>query len=214
MKRKAIIECYRVRKAVGASTQLPMKLGALCIVLAGLILAACSSVNVKDITPETTLRHEMTQLVDHYNSIHGTNYPTPKLKIEDFNNFPSVVAAADYSDWTVLINQSWVNKDMCLVYKEALAHELAHLFVYYDQYGPPQTVLFPTTRGAEMIALNGPPLLQDTMDEHGRAWQEKARALGAHPCKEGYCRTTHPYRKFPLHCPELAQKLALNASMH
>jgi hypothetical protein len=213
MKRKAIIECCRVRKAVGASTQLPMKLGALCVVLAGLILAACSSVDVKVTTPEAALRQQMMHLVDNYNSIYGAHYPMPQLRVEIFSNSPTVIAAADYSDWAVLVNQTWVDKNLCLVSKEALPHELAHLFVYYDQYGPPQTVMFSAAHGAEMVALNGPPLLQDTMDEHGPAWQVKARALGAHPCKEGYCRTKHPYRRFPLQCTGQDRKQVLDSKI-
>jgi predicted SprT family Zn-dependent metalloprotease len=85
------------------------------------------------------------------------------------------------------------------VQHEALPHELAHLIIYYEKYGPPRTAALPTPNGIKLVAMNGPGL-QDVSDEHGQEWQQVARDLGADPCKEGYCYSTKPYKDFPLKC--------------
>jgi hypothetical protein len=145
------------------------------------------------------LNRQAAQLTATYNRSHGTHYPAPSLKIDSQGLGDSIIGAAEYSSWTIHLNPEWVEKDVCMVDQEALPHELAHLFVYYDQYGPPQTAMLPTPQGPKLVAMNGPGL-QDMGEEHGSAWQKMARDLGADPCKEGYCYSPRPYKKFPLKC--------------
>jgi hypothetical protein len=111
-----------------------------------------------------------------------------------------MIASANYSTWSISINGLWLKKDPCIVYKEAVAHELAHLLVDYQQYGTPRAATMNTRSGPVVVAFNGPVELQDPSLEHGKAWQDMALELGAHPCEEGYCRSNHPYSKSPLSC--------------
>ena len=213
-----------VHRALGntspASTALPrgaarMKMppahvrAAAVLALLSAVLTACADAPAVDRSEEMLIDHEVAQLTVDYNRAHATRYPVPLVRLRDFPNQPSTVGAADYSRWTIVLNPLWLRRDLCTVYKEAIAHELAHLFVDYDDYGQPRTVLVNTRHGMQFLTLNGPPLLQDSATEHGLAWQEKARALGADPCKEGYCYDPHPYRRFPPTCPDLEHQLAV-----
>lgn len=168
------------------------------VVLCGL-LAGCSSMDARQTSQDVAFNRQAAQLTAAYNRSHGTHYPVPHLSIDASGLGDSVISAAEYSSWTIHLNAEWVERDVCMVDKEALPHELAHLFVYYDEYGPPRTATLPTATGPKLVAMNGPGL-QDVSEEHGAAWQAKARALGADPCKEGYCYSPVPYKKFPLKC--------------
>ena len=164
-----------------------------------LLLAGCSSMDPRLQTQADSFSRQVTQLTDSYNRDHGSHYPVPKVVVDPRGLSQSVIGAAAYSSWTIHLNAEWVEKDVCMVDQEALPHELAHLFVYYDKYGPPQTAMLSTASGPKLVAMNGPGL-QDVSEEHGAAWQTMARALGADPCKEGYCPSPRPYKKFPLQC--------------
>jgi len=185
-----------------------MRLGWLMVACC-LGLSACSNLDPRLNPAGALFAQRMTHLTETYNQRYGTHYPVPHLSIEDMSSRPTVVSAAEYSAWTVHINRLWVLKDPCTVDHEALAHELAHLFVYYDKYGPPQTALLNTAKGMQLVAMNGPGLLQDSTVEHGPEWQAKARALGADPCREGYCYSAKPYKKYPLSCPATQTELAV-----
>jgi hypothetical protein len=162
-------------------------------------LTACTNMDPR-LSPEGALFvKQAAGLTDAYNRRHGTHYPVPHLSLDAMPGQASVVGTADYSAWTIHINPLWAQKDPCTVRKEALPHELAHLFVYYDQYGPPQTATLFTRDGLKQVAMNGPGL-QDSSEEHGPAWQGMARALGADPCREGYCYSAQPYKKYPPDC--------------
>jgi hypothetical protein len=163
------------------------------------MLAGCSSMEPRMQSQANSFSRQVSQLTDSYNLAHGTHYPVPKLQIDSSGMTQSVIGAAAYSSWTIHLNAEWVEKDVCIVNQEALPHELAHLFVYDDKYGPPQTAMLPTPLGLKLVAMNGPGL-RDLSEDHGLAWQTKARALGADPCKEGYCYSPLPYKTHPLHC--------------
>lgn len=151
-------------------------------------LAGCTHFDSR-LDPQGILFAQRLTLMTHeYNRVHGTDYPVPQLYVDDMGLPDSAIAASQYSTWSIHLNPAWVKGDACLVVEEALPHELAHLFVYYDEYGPPQTAMLATPEGTKLVAMNGPGL-QDVSSEHGPAWQTKARALGAHPCREGYCRS-------------------------
>ena len=169
-------------------------LGIICLLLAG-----CSSMDPHLQTQADSFSRQVARLTAQYNHAHGTDYPVPKLVIDSKGLSESVIGAAAYSSWTIHLNAEWIERDVCMVGREALPHELAHLFVYYDEYGPPQTAMLPTSTGPKLVAMNGPGL-QDLGEEHGATWQQVARDLGADPCKEGYCYSAQPYKKFPLHC--------------
>lgn len=171
-------------------------------------LAGCSSVGTSLSPDEALYSRQISRMTDDYNAAHGTHYPVPRLSLDAQGLSTSVVGAADFSHWSIHINPLWVKKDPCLVDQEALAHELAHLFVYYDEYGPPQSALLDTGKGMQLVAMNGPGLA-DLGQEHGAAWQTKAKALGADPCKEGYCYSDRPYKKYPIACAGTQTALAL-----
>jgi hypothetical protein len=175
-----------------------MRSGMVVLLCCGL-LAGCSNLDPR-LDPQGALfTQDVQRMTEDYNHVHGTRYPVPQLNEDEMASLPSVVGAADYSRWTIHINKLWVRKDPCTVRREALAHELAHLFVYYDQFGPPQTAFINTSRGMQLVAMNGPGL-QDSSVEHGSQWQVKARELGADPCREGYCFSERPYKKYPPEC--------------
>lgn len=163
------------------------------------LLSGCGSIGSVQDSQEALVIDRVTQVMTAYNAAHGTHYDVPQVVFDDYLERPSEIAAADYSRWTIHFNRLWLTKSPCMLYKEAVPHELAHLVADYQQYGRPQTVLMSTARGAQLVAMNVPPL-QDSADEHGRAWQEVARAMGANPCKEGYCRDPRPYSKYPMRC--------------
>lgn len=174
-------------------------------------LAGCSNVDPRMDPQGALFAAQLTRMTGDYNAAHGTRYPVPQISLDAQGLPDSVVGAADFSHWTIHINPLWVHKDPCLVDQEALAHELAHLFVYYDEYGPPQSALLNTAKGMQLVAMNGPGLA-DLSEEHGAAWQSKARALGADPCREGYCYSARPYRKYPITCAGTETALALDAA--
>ena len=176
-----------------------MSFGKGFLLLSMISLAGCSSMDPRLDPTGLVYSRQVSRMTSGYNAAHGTHYPVPQLSLDAMNLPTSVVGAADFSHWTVHINPLWVKKDPCLVDREALAHELAHLFVYYDEYGPPRSALLNTDKGTRLVAMNGPGL-QDLSSEHGAAWQAKARALGADPCKEGYCYSARPYKKYPIAC--------------
>ena len=154
---------------------------------------------------------QLGRMTEQYNAAHGTHYPAPQVSVDAMNLPDSVVGAADFTHWSVHLNPLWVKKDPCLVDREALAHELAHLFVDYDEYGAPQSALLSTPTGTKLVAMNGPGL-QDLGEEHGSAWQAKARALGADPCNEGYCYSERPYRRYPIRCAGTETALVMDRS--
>ena|ERR1700733_6491831 len=177
------------------------------VVLLGALLAGCAGMDPRMGPTGVLFAQDLQRMMDSYNSAHGTHYPVPNLSLDPIGLPSSVVGASDYTAWTIHINPDWVAKDDCLVVREALPHELAHLIVYYDEYGPPKTAELPTPRGMKLIAMNGPGL-QDLSDEHGAQWQTVARELGADPCKEGYCYAARPYKKYPLTCAPAKRALA------
>ncbi len=170
------------------------------VLLALTLLGACSSMDPKLVTHQTMLDDKLQKLLMAYNARHGTHIEAPSLSISDQPEQPGMIASANYSTWSISVNGLWLKKDPCIVYKEAVAHELAHLLVDYQQYGTPRAATLLTPKGPMVVAFNGPQELQDPSLEHGKAWQDMARELGAHPCKEGYCRSSHPYSKSPLTC--------------
>lgn len=172
------------------------------MILLGVLLAGCAGMDPRTDPTGVLFAQDLQRMTDSYNSEHDTHYPVPRVSLDATGLPASVVGAADYSAWAIHLNPDWVAKDDCLVLREALPHELAHLIVYYDKYGPPKTAELPTPRGMRLVAMNGPGL-QDLSDEHGSQWQAVARDLGADPCKEGYCYSPQPYKKFPLRCAAL-----------
>jgi hypothetical protein len=180
--------------------------GLLVLALGGM-LSACASMDPRVDPTGVLFAQELQQMTQSYNQEHGTHYPVPHLTLDPDGLPASVVGAADYSTWTIHLNPVWVQQDHCLVQQEALPHELAHLIFYYDKYGPPETAPLPTRNGIKLVAMNGPGL-QDMSDEHGSAWQALARSLGADPCKEGYCYSDRPYKKYPLTCNAEKRELA------
>ncbi|HEY1992169.1 MAG TPA: hypothetical protein VGH71_06865 [Gammaproteobacteria bacterium] len=176
-----------------------MRIGKGFLLLSLLSLAGCTNLDPRLDPTGLVYSQQVSRMTGAYNAAHGTHYPVPQVNIDAMNLADSVVGAADFTHWSLHINPLWVKKDPCLVDREALAHELAHLFVYYDEYGPPQSAMLSTPLGAKLVAMNGPGLA-DLGEEHGAAWQVKARALGADPCKEGYCYSERPYRKYPITC--------------
>ena len=185
-----------------------MHFGKGCLLFCLVLLAGCGSVDPRMDPQGALFTAQLTRMTSDYNALHGTQYPAPRISLDAMGLPSSVVGAADFTHWTVHINPLWVEKDPCLVDREALAHELAHLFVYYDEYGPPQSALLNTGKGMQLVAMNGPGLA-DVSEEHGAAWQAKARALGADPCKEGYCYSARPYRKYPITCEGTETALAM-----
>jgi hypothetical protein len=163
-------------------------------------LGACSTVDPRLNTQQSVLDGKLQRLLADYNARHHTHVEVPVLKIEDNTDQPGKIAEADYSTWSISVNGLWLKKDPCIVYKEAVAHELAHLLVYYQQFGAPRAATMLTRTGPVVVAFNGPAELQDSSLEHGKVWQDMALELGAHPCEEGYCRSAHPYSKSPLTC--------------
>jgi hypothetical protein len=178
------------------------------VVLLSMLLGGCASMDPRMDPTEVLFAQYLQHLTDSYNREHSTHYPVPKLSLEPIGLSASVVGASDYSTWTIHLNPDWVAKDHCLVEQEALPHELAHLIVYYDEYGPPRTAELPTPKGMRLVAMNGPGL-QDVSDEHGAQWQMVARELGADPCKEGYCYAARPYKKYPPTCAPAKRELAV-----
>lgn len=182
------------------------------LLLLGLLaLAGCSNLDPRLDPTGLVYSQQVSRMTEHYNAAHSTHYPVPQVNVDAVALPDSVVGAADFTHWSVHINPLWVKKDPCLVDREALAHELAHLFVYYDEYGPPQSAMLSTSTGAKLVAMNGPGL-QDLSTEHGAAWQAKARALGADPCKEGYCHSEKPYKKYPITCAGTETALVMDRS--
>lgn len=178
------------------------------LLLGLLSLAGCYTLDPRVDPTGVLYSQQLSRMTSDYNAQHHTHYPAPQLSLDAMNLPDSVVGAADFTHWTVHINPLWVKKDPCLVDREALAHELAHLFVYYDEYGPPQTAMLSTPSGARLVAMNGPGL-QDLSTEHGVDWQAKARALGSDPCKEGYCPSDRPYKRYPISCAGTETALAM-----
>jgi len=167
------------------------------------LLGACSGVPpqaTQTDAQQAVLQSELQGLLRDYNARHHSHVQLPNLSIQEDTRHPGMIASADYSNWKISINGLWLKKDPCIVYKEAVAHELAHLLVDYQQFGAPQAATLLTQRGPVVVAFNGPPELEDSSEEHGRAWQAMALELGAHPCEEGYCRSSHPYAKSALTC--------------
>jgi predicted SprT family Zn-dependent metalloprotease len=169
------------------------------VLLLGALLTGCASMDTRVDPTGVLFAQDLQHMTDSYNSEHGTHYPVPHLSLDPIGLPDSVVGASDYSTWTIHLNPIWVQQDHCLVQHEALPHELAHLIFYYQKYGPPQIAALPMRNGIKLVAMNGPGL-QDVSDEHGREWQQVARDLGADPCKEGYCYSDRPYKKYPLKC--------------
>ncbi|HEY3860103.1 MAG TPA: hypothetical protein VGM47_10900 [Gammaproteobacteria bacterium] len=165
------------------------------------LLGACSSVQPQlDDTQQTVLGTKLQRLLADYNTRHHSHVQMPALSIDDDTDQPAMIASANYSTWSISVNRLWLKKDPCIVYKEAMAHELAHLLVDYVQYGMPRAATLITRTGPVVVAFNGPQDLEDSSIEHGKDWQDMALELGAHPCEEGYCRSSHPYSKTPLTC--------------
>ncbi len=164
------------------------------------LLGACSTVEPKLDAQQSVLDNKLQRLLTDYNDRHHSHVKMPALKIDEDTDQPGMIASANYSSWSISINGLWLKKDPCIVYKEAMAHELAHLLVDYQQYGMPRATTMQTRKGPVVVAFNGPVELQDSSLEHGVAWQDMALELGAHPCEEGYCRSSHPYSKSPLAC--------------
>jgi hypothetical protein len=177
------------------------------VVLLGTLLAGCASMDPRVDPTGVLFAQDLQQMTDSYNSEHGTHYPVPHLSLDAIGLPDSVVGAADYSTWTIHLNPIWVQQDHCLVEHEALPHELAHLIFYYHEYGPPKTATLPTRDGMKLVAMNGPGL-QDVSEEHGPEWQAVARDLGADPCKEGYCYSDRPYKRYPITCTTDKRALA------
>lgn len=173
------------------------------------VLAACTSMDPRVNPTGALFAQQIDRMTGGYNATHGTHYPVPQLSVDAQGLPDSVVGAADFTHWSIHLNPLWVKKDPCLVDREALAHELAHLFVYYDEYGPPQSALLDTGKGMQLVAMNGPGLA-DLGEEHGAVWQAKARALGADPCKEGYCYSDRPYKRYPIACAGTETALAMS----
>ena len=184
-----------------------MKTRILTMLSACTLLSACSSMEVLPSSEEAALTAQASRLVAAYNRSHGTDYPVPQVLFEDRPDEPSTLASADYTNWAITVYKSWMKTTPCLVSKEAIPHELAHLLVDYRHYGAPQAAVLPTRGGPKVVAFNGPPMLEDQADEHGSEWQVLARELGAHPCREGYCYSPWPYSKYPLRCgnPDTAE---------
>ena len=155
-----------------------MHIGKGFLLLSMVTLAGCDSLDPRMDPTGLVYSQQISRMTTDYNAAHGTRYPAPQVSLDAMNLPDSVVGAADFAHWTVHINPLWVKKDPCLVDQEALAHELAHLFIYYDEYGPPQSALLSTPTGAKLVAMNGPGL-EDVSEAHGATWQAKARALGA-----------------------------------
>jgi hypothetical protein len=174
-------------------------------------LSACSSVEPQVDSQQSVLDAKLQGLLAGYNARHHTAIEIPALTVADDTDQPGMIASANYSTWSISVNRVWLKKDPCIVYKEAVAHELAHLLVDYQQYGAPQAATMLTDKGPVVVAFNGPQELQDSSLEHGLAWRDMALELGAHPCEEGYCRSSHPYSKSPLTC-SLADYALLHAA--
>ncbi|HEY4128938.1 MAG TPA: hypothetical protein VGN70_12895 [Gammaproteobacteria bacterium] len=165
------------------------------------LLGACSSVQPKlDDAQQAVLGNKLQRLLADYNTRHRSHVQMPVLTIDDDTDQPAMIASANYSTWSISVNRVWLKKDPCIVYKEAMAHELAHLLADYHQYGMPRAATLITRTGPVVVAFNGPHELEDSSVEHGKEWQDMALELGAHPCEEGYCRSAHPYSKTPLTC--------------
>ena len=177
-----------------------MKTATLAMLLICSLLSACSSMEALQSPEEAALTAQMSRLVAAYNQRHGTDYRAPLVLFVDQADDPTTIASADYADWSISVNKSWIKKDPCLVAQEVVPHELAHLLVDVQHYGPPESVTLLTREGPKVVAFNGPPLLEDQSEEHGPEWQVMARELGAHPCREGYCYSPRPYSKYPLAC--------------
>lgn len=188
-----------------------MSFGKGFLLLSLVALAGCSSIDSRMDPTGALFAAQLTRMTGDYNAAHGTRYPVPQVSLDARGLPDSVVGAADFSHWAIHINPLWVKKAPCLVDQEALAHELAHLFVYYDEYGPPQSALLNTGKGMQLVAMNGPGLA-DLGEEHGAAWQAKARALGADPCKEGYCYSARPYREYPIACAGTETAVVMDTS--
>jgi hypothetical protein len=172
----------------------------LILLLSLSFLGACSTVGPKLDAQQSVLDSKLQRLLADYNARHHSHVEMPALTIDEDMDQPGMVASANYSTWSISVNGLWLKKDPCIVYKEAVAHELAHLLVDYQQYGMPRAATMLTRKGPVVVAFNGPVELQDSSLEHGKVWQDMALELGAHPCEEGYCRSSHPYSKSPLAC--------------
>ena len=179
-----------------------MKTSDFALILACSLLTGCGGLPQRHSPQEAALTNQVVKMVTDYNRRHGTRYAVPSMIFEDRPASPTMIASANYTMWSIRVNKLWIKQDPCLVFKEAVAHELAHLLVYYQEYGEPITVTLQSRTGAHIVAFNGPPMLQNSMDEHGKAWQTMARELGADPCKEGYCYSPRPYSKYPLVCAD------------
>lgn len=177
-----------------------MKTRILAMLSACTLLSACSSMEVLPSPEEGALSAQTSRLIAAFNRSHGTDYPVPQVLFEDQPVEASTLASADYTNWAITVYKSWMKAAPCLVSKEVIPHELAHLLVDYRHYGAPQAAVLPTRGGPKVVAFNGPPMLEDQADEHGIEWQVLARELGAHPCREGYCYSPWPYSKYPLKC--------------
>jgi uncharacterized protein YceK len=177
-----------------------MKTVTLAMLLVCSLLSACSSMEALQSPKEAALTAQMSKLVAAYNQRHGTAYRVPLVSFEDHADQATTIASADYADWSISVSKTWMKKDPCLVAREAVPHELAHLLVDVRHYGMPETMILDSREGPKVMAFNGPPPLEDQSDEHGPEWQDMARELGAHPCREGYCRSLRPYSKYPLTC--------------
>lgn len=190
-----------------------MNIGKSVIVLMSLLLlTACSSLNPRTENQQTLLDTKLRHLLAAYNTRHGTHIQLPRITVADQPDQPSMIASTDYATWSISVNPAWIRKNPCLVYHEAMAHELAHLIADYLQYGKPRSAILMSRNGPFTVAFNGPPALQDPGDEHGKLWQTLAFELGANPCKEGYCYDPQPYWKTPLQCPANDVAWALDAA--
>ena len=181
-----------------------MKTTKLAMLLICSLLSACSSMEALQSPEEASLTMQMSRLVADYNQRHGTDYRVPSVLFEDHADQPTTIASADYVNWSVSVNKTWMKKDPCLVAHEAVPHELAHLLVDVKHYGLPETTILDTREGPKVVAFNGPPPLEDRSEEHGPEWQDMARELGADPCREGYCRSLRPYSRYPWACTDIS----------
>ena len=172
----------------------------LIAVLSALLLAGCSSVDPRTDGQEHLLRARLASLLAGYNTRHGTHIELPDLSVEDQPDHPAMVAVSYYARWSITVNQAWIHKDPCLVYHEAVAHELAHLIVQYQQYGEPHTMVVMTRQGMEVVAVNEQSWIHVADEDHGSAWRAVAFELEADPCKEGYCKDARPFSRYPRQC--------------
>lgn len=167
-----------------------------------IFLAAClTGCGYRPSANQQKVMTEVANMVTTYNAQNGTHYPQPNITFLQ-SDLPDIVGDADYGTWTLQFNASWVEQKPCWILKEGVPHEVAHLFVEYDQYGPPRTAYVEGPNGSVPVTFNGPKPLTDDATLHNDKWRAMAAKLGANPCKEGYCPDPHPYSTSnPPPCP-------------